>query len=372
MDFALNEEEQAIADLTAQVLGDRSTHERLRDLAATEDHVDRDTWSILAETGVVGASLPEDHGGLGLGFLATCAALEQVGAHASPVPLLSSVVNAALPLAEFGTADQKAAWLPGLADGSTLGCAALAEEDSPPAQPETQARADGDGYSLTGTKVLVAGGLEADVALVPARLPDEQLTVFIIPTSAPELDVQRVDVTTGRPEARFELAGVSVDADALLGGGGADGTEIVRFIEQRANVGMCMLMAGSARSSIGLAADYTKERHQFDRPIATFQAVSNRAGDSYIDTQAIVLSAYQAAWRLSAGLPADHEIAIAKYWAAEAGFRVVHAAVHVHGGVGVDRDYPLHRHFLLARQLELTLGHAEEQLTTLGRLIAAG
>ena len=178
-------------------------------------------------------------------------------------------------------------------------------------------------------------------------------------------------MTTGRPEARFELSGVPVDAGALLGAGAVDGTEVVRFIERHSNVGLCMTMSGAARASIELAADYTKQRHQFDRPIATFQAVSQRAGDSYIDAEAIWLTAYQAAWRLSAGLPADREIAIAKYWASEGGFRVAHAAVHVHGGVGVDRDYPLHRHFLAARQMELTLGHAEEQLADLGRLIAA-
>ena len=145
----------------------------------------------------------------------------------------------------------------------------------------------------------------------------------------------------------------------------------MRFIEQHANVGLCMMMAGAARAAIELAADYTKQRHQFDRPIATFQAVSQRAGDSYIDAEAIWLTAYQAAWRLSAGLPADRATAIAKYWASEGGYRVVHAAVHVHGGVGVDRDYPLHRHFLAARHIELTLGHAEEQLAELGQQIAA-
>ena len=120
-----------------------------------------------------------------------------------------------------------------------------------------------------------------------------------------------------------------------------------------------------------MAADYTKERQQFGRPIATFQAVSQRAGDSYIDAEAITLTAYQAAWRIERGLDASAAVSIAKYWAAEAGFRAVHAAMHVHGGVGVDRDYPLHRYFLLARKLELTLGNAEEHLAELGRSLAA-
>ena len=410
MDFEVGEEEQAIRDLTAQVLDDMSSHERLKALAADGDRVDRKAWAALAASGVVGASVPEAHGGLGLGFLATAVALEEVGRRASPVPLLTTTVMGAVPIAAFGTAEQRDAWLPGIADGSVLACAALAEDGSIPTEPTTTARAvpggvgevadrarehsgdaqsprirrhrrtgaadrarehSGAGFVLDGTKVLVAGGLDADIALVPARLDDGGVGVFAVPTDSDGLEVLAVEVTTGRPEARFEIAGVHVGPDALLGGGTADGAEIVRSIEQHANVGLCMMMAGAARAAIELAADYTKQRHQFDRPLATFQAVSQRAGDSFIDAEAIWLTAYQAAWRLSAGLPADREIAIAKYWASEGGYRVVHAAVHVHGGVGVDRDYPLHRHFLAARHIELTLGHAEEQLAEIGRQIAA-
>ena len=394
MDFELGEEEQAIRDLTAQVLDDMSSHERLKALAADGDHVDCKAWAALAGTGVVGASVPEAYGGLGLGFLATAVALEEVGRRASPVPLLTTAVMGAMPIAAYGTQSQRAAWLPGIADGSTLACAALAEDGTTAGEPTTMARIasdrngptpdgdgsapgrgvlghDGGGYVLDGTKVLVAGGLDADIALVPARLDDGGVGVFIVPTDAEGLEVRPVEVTTGRPEARFELSGVRVGADALLGGGASEGAKIVRFIERHANVGLCMMMAGAARAAIEMAADYTKQRHQFDRPIATFQAVSQRAGDSYIDAEAIWLTAYQAAWRLSAGLPADREIAIAKYWACEGGYRVVHAAVHVHGGVGVDRDYPLHRHFLAARHMELTFGHAEEQLAELGRQIAS-
>jgi alkylation response protein AidB-like acyl-CoA dehydrogenase len=119
-----------------------------------------------------------------------------------------------------------------------------------------------------------------------------------------------------------------------------------------------------------LTAEYTKTRRQFDRPIATFQAVAHRAADAYIDTEAISLTAWQAAWRLDEGLLATAEIAIAKFWAAEAGQRVVHTAQHLHGGIGVDKDYPLHRLFLLAKQLELTLGGATAQLLLIGRMMA--
>lgn len=372
MDFNLNDEEQAISDLVAQILGDKSSHERLKALTAADDRIDAEAWAALAEAGVLGAAVPEEHGGIGLGFLATAVALQQVGATASPVPLLSTAVMGAMPIAEFGTDAQKAAHLPSIADGSLIVAAGLYEEGTVPSEPETVAVADGDGYRLDGVKPMVEAGLDAGLLLVPARLPDGSCAIFLVPSDADGVERIRVDVTTRRPVARVELRGVQVGADAILGDGTTPGADIVRWIEQRAQAGICMMMAGAARSSIELAAEYTKERQQFDRPIATFQAVSNRAGDSYIDTEAITLTAWQAAWRIDQGLPADDAVAIAKWWAADGGFRVVHAAVHVHGGVGVDRDYPLHRYFLMARQLELTLGNGEEQLVALGRSIAAG
>ena len=373
MDFTLSDEEQAISDLAAQILGDKSTHERLCALAANDDRIDAEAWAALAQAGILGAAVPEEYGGLGLGFLATALAIAQVGATASPVPLLSTAVMGAMPIAEFGTAEQRARYLPAIADGSLIVAAALYEEGTTAAEPEVVALVDADGYRIEGVKPMVADGLDANLFLVPARIGDGSCGVFLVPTDSAGLSAIRVEVTSGRPQARLEFSGVVVPRDALLGGSAwaVSGADIVNWIELRANCCMCMMMAGAARSSIELAAEYTKQRYQFDRPIATFQAVSSRAGDSYIDTNAIMLTAWQAAWRIDQGLLAQDAVSIARWWAAEGGFRVVHAAVHVHGGVGVDRDYPLHRYFVLARQLELTLGNGEEHLATLGQAIAA-
>lgn len=373
MDFELSEADRTVRDLAAQVLGDLSTHERLGELGREGDRIDRKAWAALTSTGVVGAALPESCGGLGLDFMAPALALEQAGYHASVVPLLSTAVMGAMPIAAFGTPEQQARWLPSIADGSLLACAALPLDPAGPLadEPPPTARPDGrGGWTLHGAVGLVIGGLDAGLALVPARINGGGIGVFCVPAGADGFRVEPVEVTTGRTEARFRFDGATVEAGNRLGGDEANGAEIADFIELRASVGLCMLMAGAARAAIELAASYTKQRHQFDRPIATFQAVSQRAGDSYIDAEAIALTAYQAAWRIAAGLPARREAAIAKYWASEGGFRVVHAAVHVHGGVGVDRDYPLHRHFLLARWAELALGSAETQLATLGRLLA--
>jgi alkylation response protein AidB-like acyl-CoA dehydrogenase len=121
---------------------------------------------------------------------------------------------------------------------------------------------------------------------------------------------------------------------------------------------------------VKMTAEYTKTREQFDRVIATFQAVGQRAADAYIDTEGIRLTAWQAIWRLSEDLPAAAEVAVAKFWAAEGGQRVVHAAQHLHGGMGVDVDYPLHRYCLWAKQLELTLGSSIDELDRLGARLA--
>ena len=373
MDFTLSDEEQAISDLAAQILGDKSTHERLCALAANDDRIDAEAWAALAQAGILGAAVPEEYGGLGLGFLATAMAMQQVGATASPVPLLSTAVMGAMPIAEFGTAEQRARYLPSIADGSLIVAAALYEEGTTAAEPEVVALADADGYRIEGVKPMVADALDAGLILVPAKLGDGSCGVFLVPSDSAGLSAIRVEVTSGRPQARLEFSGVVVPRDALLGDSASavSGADIVNWIELRANCCMCMMMAGAARSSIELAAEYTKQRYQFDRPVATFQAVSSRAGDSYIDTNAIMLTAWQAAWRIDQGLLAKDAVSIARWWAAEGGFRVVHAAVHVHGGVGVDRDYPLHRYFVLARQLELTLGNGEEHLATLGQAIAA-
>ena len=129
-------------------------------------------------------------------------------------------------------------------------------------------------------------------------------------------------------------------------------------------------MSGVCQRALALTAAYAKERVQFERQIASFQAVSQRAGDSYINTEAVRLTAWQAAWRLSEGLPSSEQVASAKFWASDGGLQVLHAAQHLHGGVGVDRDYPLHRCFLWGKQIELTLGSTMPSLVRLGRLIA--
>jgi 3-oxocholest-4-en-26-oyl-CoA dehydrogenase beta subunit len=384
MDFTFSEEQDAVRELASRILHDRATHERLKEIelaAADEGPIDRSLWSELAGAGLLGIHLSEDDGGGGLDFLAACLVIEAAGRTAAYVPLVETMIYGAAPIARFGTPAQRQAWLPGVSRGETILTAAMAElagEVVLPGgtSPETTAVAQADGtWLLNGTKACVPAAFVANAILIPASCTaaDGSATgagVFIVDANADGLTMQRQMTTTGRPEAIVELRGVTVGADRLLGEGATDGATIITFITEQATAALCVFEAGVCATALELTAEFTKTRVQFERPIATFQAVGQRAADAYVDTEAIRLTAWQAAYRLSAGLPAASEVAIAKYWAAEGGQRVVHAAAHLHGGVSVDRDYPLHRFFLLTEQVELTLGGANESLRRLGRILA--
>jgi alkylation response protein AidB-like acyl-CoA dehydrogenase len=383
MDFTYSEEQEAVRQLAGQIFTDRATHERLKELeagAGDEGPFDRELWKELAGAGLLGIHLSEDVGGAGLDFVAACLVVEAAGRTAAYVPVVETMVYGAVPIARFGTEAQRKTWLTGVAGGETVLTAALAELNGEVilpggTEPATTATANGDGsWSLTGTKACVPAALVADAILVPAqcKAADGAVTglgVFIVEPKSAGVTLTRQSTTTGRPEAIVDLVDVQLPADRLLGEGAA-GDAVVDAITEFATTALCILEAGACAAALELTAEYTKTRVQFEKPIATFQAVGQRAADAYVDTEAIRLTAWQAASRLASGLPASAEIAVAKFWAAEGGQRVVHAASHLHGGVGVDRDYPLHRYFLLTRQIELTLGSANESLRRLGRILA--
>ena len=372
MDFSFSEEQEAVRELADRIFTDLSTQERLRELEldADGDRFDRKLWSELAAAGLLGIALPEDVGGAGLGFLETGLLAEAAGRTAAYVPVVETLAAAAPAIARFGTEAQQQRWLPGVVTGDAVLTTALVELGGTPGAPATVAEPSGDGWTLTGVKACVPSGTFADAVLVPARIEPDGVAVFLVETGADGVSVERQEANNGQPEGLLTLSGVTVGPDALLGSVG-EGPAVIEWLVQRSTTALALMQAGAAAASVALVAEYTKTREQFGKPIATFQAVGQRAADAYVDAEAIRLTAWQAAWRLAEGMPADKEIAVAKLWAADGGQRVVHAAVHLHGGVGVDREYPLHRFFLNTKHIELTLGGATDQLLRLGATLAA-
>jgi alkylation response protein AidB-like acyl-CoA dehydrogenase len=366
MDFSLTPEQEALRELARQILEDHVTHDRLKAIERSEPRFDRDLWSALGRAHLLGLALPEDVGGEGLGLLELCLLLEQVGRTLAPVPAWPTLVLGALPLAEFGTPEQRRRWLPGVAAGETILTAGLTEPgDGDPAEPVTTARRDGGRWRLDGVKLCVPAAHLAARILVPARTADGTAGIFLVDPKAAGVTQEGQMTTSGEPQFRVTLAGAGAEP---LGETPAAGT--VDWLMARALVGLCALQLGVTDRALRMTAEYTIHREQFGHPIASFQAVHQRAADAYIDVEAIRLTTWQAAWRLAAGHLAGAEVAVAKFWASEAAHRVVYAAQHLHGGIGVDVDYPLHRYYLWAKQIELTLGSGTRQLERLGAELA--
>ena len=370
MDFSILEEEQAVADLARKILEDQATNERQKELASSDAPYDNKLWQTLAESNLLGTAIPESYGGSDLGFFALCLLLQEVGRTVAPVPVFPALVLGALPVARFGTDAQKKEWLPGIASGERILTAALSEyESSDPLAPATRAEADGNGFRLTGIKTNVPCAEQATHILVPAQVGDG-IGLFFVTPGSDGVTLAAQTTSDGQPHAQLELAGVSVSADARLDANG-EGAETLRWVVEHAVAARCMMQLGVTERALEMTAAYSRERIQFDRPIGSFQAVHQRAADAYINVEAVRLTAQEAAWRLSQDLSLEAHIAVAKFWAAEGGQSAAYACQHLHGGIGIDMDYPLHRYFTWAIQIENELGSAKHQLDWLGKEIAA-
>jgi 3-oxocholest-4-en-26-oyl-CoA dehydrogenase beta subunit len=369
MDFTLTTGQDDLAGLTRQILADQVTPERLREFDDSDTRFDRALWAELARAGVQAAALPESVGGSGLGFLEQCSVLIEIGRTIAPVPYLSSIALGAAAIAEFGTPEQQSTWAAPAGQGEIVVAVALAEDESDdPVAPATIARETDGGWQLTGLKTSVLAGAEADLLLVPART-HAGVGVFLVVPGDSGISVQPQRVTGGDGTAQVALTGAFVPADRRLG---ELGTLVATWLTARATVGLCALQLGVAERALELTAAYARSREQFGKPIGSFQAVSQRLGDGFIDVEAMRLTLWQAAWRLAEGLPADTEVATAKFWAAEGGHRVAHTAVHIHGGVGIDMEGDVHRYFTAAKHNEFALGGATAQLRRIGTALAAG
>jgi len=353
VDFGVSESQVEIAGLARKILAEREA-----------------PWADLAAAGVLAAGLPADLDGAGLGLAEQCSVLIELGRAASEVPYLASVVLGAGALAEFGTSSQQQEWAGPAGQGSVVLTAALAEEDGDdPLSPSTSAvRVDGQ-WVLSGVKTAVEAAPSAGLFLVPAS-SDSGVLVFLVTPSDSGVSVEPQSLTDFGSAGRLVLDGVVLDDSRVLGTA-SRGAEVAGWLAARATVGHCAAQAGVVERALELTAEYARTRVQFGRPIGAFQAVAQRLAEAYIDAEAVRLTLWQAVWALdsdasSAGLA----VATAKFWAAEAGHRVAHTAVHVHGGMGIDTSYPVHRYFTAAKHHEFALGGATVQLRRIGSALS--
>ncbi|RZV50142.1 MAG: acyl-CoA dehydrogenase [Pseudomonadales bacterium] len=369
MDFNFNDDQKAISELALQIFSDRASDEFMLDFDRNDEVCDETLWTILAEQGLLGVAVPEAAGGIGLGLVELCLVLEEQGRRVAPVPLHSSLVLGGLPIAQFGTEEQQTRLLGALATGEAKFSAAIADLGmTAPLQTTVSATGAGDSVTLSGHKAMVPDGKTANFILVPATDDKGQQSCFIVDTQSAGVKLTPVAVgISGQRAAHLDLD----NAPAELLGSVGQGEEILDWLEQRANVGHCALQVGVTESAMRRTAAYLSEREQFGVPLGSFQALAMRMADSYIDVEAIRSTYWLALWSLSEGRDARAEVRAAKWWACDAAHRVVCTAQHLHGGMGADVEYPIHRFFLLAKQIAYSLGNASNQLEKLGKLLAA-
>jgi len=333
MDFSLTERQQAVAGLAAEVLG-----------AA-------DPWKELARAGLLDVSPPD---GLGIGEVAVL--LTEIGQHAPSMKALATLMTGALPLARWDRPDL----LLGVASGELLLTAALRE---PPTHPATAVTDN----TITGLKIGVPYAEQSRLLLVPARTDSMIVNssgqiapqtvhdhggVFLVNPRGAGVELTRSRSSSGEPEYTLRLDRAPVEG--VLGG-----ADCVRDLHQLAVAGACALADGVVAGALALTRDYVARREQFGRPLATFQAVSQQIADVYIASRTMHLAALSACWRLAEGRDAAADLDVAGYWCAEQAPRSVRLCHHLHGGIGMDVTYPLHRFSGLAADLARFLGGAD-------------
>jgi len=353
MDLTPDEAQRDLVTLAARILGDAT---------------DRGTpggqlWGVLGDAGLLGVAVPDDLGGLGLGFAEVGLVLEEAGKVAATVPVLECG-TAAVVIGRLDTGKRRDPLLSGLAAADVVFGLALGEPAGDPLTPLVCAAGDHGRWSLTGSKLCAPSDPPATHLLVSAHVAGVGPRLLL-------LEAGRDGIQVGAGMVRFD--GVPIGVDDVLGDLGDP--RGVPLAVRCATAGACSVMAGAMSHVVRLTAEYTRTREQFGRPIGTFQAVGQRAADAFTAAWAIELTARQACWHLAEGdsepgAGAEAATAVAKYTAATAGTEVIRAAHHLHGGIGLDRDYPLHRYTMLAKKLELLLGGASEQAVLLGDVLA--
>ncbi|MBV0934565.1 acyl-CoA dehydrogenase family protein [Marinobacterium weihaiense] len=380
MEFRFTEEQQMIRETAAGFLADCSTSAAVREAMATESGHDLSLWRQLCDDLYLHAiTLPESMGGMGLGYVELVAVMEQMGRYLACSPFFATV-GQALPALQLAGGEAATPWLERLLAGETAGLAWIGREAPGCDAVTATCTPTADGYRISGDYRLVVDGHTAGLLVLAARLPDsrgrEGVHLFVVDAEHAGLHRQwtpTLDQT--RHLARVQVDGLELPAEACLTGDGQGGA-ILEQVLQLATVALAAEQVGVAQQVQDLAVQYTKEREQFGRPIASFQAIKHKAADMMLRTEVARSACYYAAcvadeaWQ--GGALADElseAAAIAKSYCSEAALLNAGEALQMHGGVGFTWEYDVHLYFKRAKASELMLGNVSEHREALARLL---
>ena len=376
MDISLSEEQELLQGSARDFLQQECPIRLVRTMEEDDRGYDLNLWKQMGDLGWLGLVLPEEYSGSQATMMDLVVLLEEFGRALVPGPFVPTVIQVGLPVLWAGSEAQKRAYLPKLAQGELIGTMAWYEPSatSQPAGIETAATRQDDNYVLHGTKLCVPYAHVADCLLIVARTatgaaPADGITLFLVDAKSPGIAITKLGTIADDHQCEVVLNNVSVPRSQVLGEPG-EGWAIVERVSQYGAVAKCAEMVGIAQQAFEISLNYVKTRVQFGRPIGSFQAIKHKLANMVIDVDGSRYVAYQAAWLLSEGLPAGHEIAVAKSWTNEACRRVVKEAQQVHGGIGYTKEYDLQLYTRRAKAAEIAFDdsdiHREAVATALG------
>ena len=377
MDLGLNEIQQMLKNSAREFLAQECPLTLVREMEAEERGYTDELWRQLAGLGWTGVAFPEQYGGTGGDFLDLAVLLEETGRALLPGPFFATVVLGGLTILDAGTAAQKQEILPGLCSGQLLLTLALTEASATyePWGIAATATREGGAFRIDGAKLFVPQAHTADLLLVAARTaesadPAQGITLFLIPANAAGLTINPLATISADRQCEVILEGVQAPAAAVLGAVD-EGWPLIRRALQRAVVGQCLEMLGGAAAVLEMTVEYAKQRAQFGRPVGTFQAVQHHCANMATDVEGCRHIAYQAAWKITSGEPAEREVAMAKAWVSSAYQRVCNLAHQCHGAIGFTKEHDLQLYTRRAKVQELSYGDANWHKETALRHIAA-
>ncbi|MBO0848008.1 MAG: acyl-CoA/acyl-ACP dehydrogenase [Pseudonocardia sp.] len=363
MDLTLTEDQELIQRTARELLAARAATAGVRALADDPSGYSTALWKEIVELGWTGMAIPEEHGGVGVGFLEACLLIEEMGAARVPGPYLATVACCAQPIAAFGTDRQRAHWLAEIARGRVLSYAPPGRHggwgaDGTP----VSAAAGGGGFTLNGTAEFVPYARSAEDILLVANGPgDGELTAFLVDARSPGITHRSLEVIGPERPAHLGLSGVSVSDDRVIGGVG-QGSAVAESINAFGAAATAAEMVGGAQRVLDMTVEYAKTREQFGRPIGGFQAVQHHCADMAIDVLGARFIGYEAIWRLAQGdrdADAPLSVALAKAWTSEAYQRVCALGQQVHGAIGFTAEHDMQLYLRHAMSTALAFGDGD-------------
>ncbi len=365
MDFALSEEQEMLRKMSRDFLQNECPKSLVREMEEDEKGYSPELWKKMAGLGWMGLVFPEEYGGEGLDFLDLTVLIEELGRALVPGPYLSTVVYCGLPILAAGTDEQKREFLPKIAKGDLILSLALTEPSASwdAAGITVKATPEGDDFVISGTKLFISDAHIADCLLCVTRTKEsgdaeDGITLFLVDAKSPGISCTALRTIASDRQFEVVFDKVRVPRKNMLGEPD-HGWAVVKEMLPKATLAQCALMVGGAQQVLEMTVNYAKERVQFGRPIGSFQAIQHKCADMATDVDGCRFIAYQAAWKLSEGLPCALEVSMAKAWVSEAYRRTCVEGHQIHGGIGFIKDHDMQLYYRRAKASELMFGDAD-------------